>query len=281
MQADDLFEDSATQDPWGTPTQTLRTDLLTSLRAGPVPGVDELEAAAALTRLVHSELVAYGTDGRNRLDDEQIELAQRALRAVLDRHEIVLRLPWRDFGGFYAYWVQKGAKGSWQARRDILSGFFDPVFNELDRLEDAQFSTVVAEAVSPHTATGWPHVDEEIRELKRRFRSAVTAQDYRDVGNRCVAVLEAISRTVYDPSLHLRAGEVEPPVDRTVIRIGRYVEDSLAGAVNMEVRGVVKKVSELAHKTKHRPTPTRREAGIAADSVILLANILRRVDQEF
>jgi len=28
---------------------------------------------------------------------------------------------------------------------------------------------------------------------------------------------------------------------------------------------------------KHRTTPTRRDAGIAADAVILLANILRRL----
>lgn len=124
-------------------------------------------------------------------------------------------------------------------------------------------------------------VDDEIRELQRRFRSAATPQDYRDVGNRAVAVLEALSRTIYDPTKHLRDGEVAPPVDRTNVRIGRYVEDSLGGAENEEVRGVAKKVSELAHKVKHRPAPTRRDAGIAADSVILLANILRRVDQEF
>jgi hypothetical protein len=37
----------------------------------------------------------------------------------------------------------------------------------------------------------------------------------------------------------------------------------------------------LAHQVKHRPTPTRREAGIAADAVILLSNMLRRLDQEF
>jgi hypothetical protein len=96
-----------------------------------------------------------------------------------------------------------------------------------------------------------------------------------------VAVLEALSRTVYEPTKHLRGGETEPAVNKTNIRIGRYVEDSLAGADNEEVRGVATKVAALAHKVKHRPTPTRRDAGIAADSVILLANILRRVDQEF
>lgn len=116
--------------------------------------------------------------------------------------------------------------------------------------------------------------------MKRLFQSAITTQDYRDVGNRCVAVLGALSRTVYDPDRHLREGEEEPAVDKTKQRIGRYVENSLAGKDNEEIRGVVTKVIALAHRVKHSSTPTRRDAGITADSVILLSNILRRVEQE-
>jgi hypothetical protein len=231
--------------------------------------------------LVRSELEAYGTAGGERLTEEQIELAQRALRAVLERNSITLNLPWRNFSGFHSYWLKNDGFGSWQARRDLLDKFFDPVQEELDRLEEAQFRAVVAEAVSPHAATGWPKVDEELTEMKRRFRSAATPQDYRDVGNRSVAVLEALSRTIYDPGRHTRPGETEPAPDKTKQRLGRYVEDSLAGKDNEAIRGVTSKVIELAHSVKHSSNPTRREAGIAADAVILLTNILRRVDQDF
>lgn len=86
---------------------------------------------------------------------------------------------------------------------------------------------------------------------------------------------------MYDPTRHIRPGETEPAPDKTKQRLGRYVEDSLAGKDNEAVRGVATKVIELAHSVKHSSSPTRREAGIAADSVILLANILRRVDQDF
>lgn len=142
-------------------------------------------------------------------------------------------------------------------------------------------ASVNAEAVSPHTKTGWPKVDEELTELRRRFRTAATTQDYRDTGNRAVPVLESISRTVYDPAVHVRDGETELSPDKTKLRISRYVEDSLAGKDNEAIRGVVVKTIELAHSVKHSTAPKRREAGIAADSVITLANILRRVDQDF
>lgn len=284
MSPDDFFEETETISPWSTePTITtkLRKDFLNELRAGSVAGTDDLDAAVALTHLVWDDLIAYGTGGGETLDDKEIALAQRALTATLGRLGITLDLPWRDFTSFRSYWLRNDGYGSWQARRDLLEKFFAPVQTELDRQEEAQFRAVNAEAVSPHTKTGWPKVDEELTELRRRFRTATTTQDYRDVGNRSVAVLEALSRTIYDPSVHLRDGETEPPADKTKQRIGRYVEDSLAGSDNEAIRGVVNKVSDLAHSVKHSTAPTRREAGIAADSVIMLANILRRVDQDF
>jgi len=94
--------------------------------------------------------------------------------------------------------------------------------------------------------------------LRRRFRAAATTQDYRDVGNRAVAVLEALSRTTYDSTVRLRDGETEPPVDKTKQRIGRRVEDSLAGKDNEAIRGVVNKVSDLAHGVKHSAARRRR-----------------------
>lgn len=153
MQFDEFFTEQDDIDPWGVPA-TLRTDLLNMLRAGPLLEDDDLGTAVALTRLVYRELEAFGTDSSNRLNDAEIELAQRALKATLERHGITLDLPWRDFSGFYSYWVRNEAKGSWQARRDILTGFFEPVREELDRLEDARFRAVLAQPVSPRHDTG-------------------------------------------------------------------------------------------------------------------------------
>jgi hypothetical protein len=74
---------------------------------------------------------------------------------------------------------------------------------------------------------------------------------------------------VYDPGKHLRQGETLPAPDKTKQRLGRYIEDALPGIPNEELRGLANKTIEVAHQVKHRHTPTRREAGIAADAVIL------------
>lgn len=285
MHMGDFFhEQTRTLPGWGTELteEVLDETLLRRIRSGPIDGRADQEVATALNRLVRTELEKRATDATQKLDEGGIELAQKTLKTVLWRLGISFDLPWRNFEEFRAYWMERGLTGfgSWQARRDLLTDFFQPILAELDRLEEIQDRGQVATAVSPHTELGWPEVDREVEALRQRFRSAQSAADYRDVGNRSVAVLEALSRTLYDPQKHLREGESEPPIDKTAIRLGRYVEDSLAGRDHEDVRGVVKKTSDLAHKVKHRPAATRRDAGIAADAAVMLANILRRVDQE-
>ena len=141
----------------------------------------------------------------------------------------------------------------------MLHDLFDPLHDKLTVVEDRTF-TALAEPVSPQKATSWPMVDEENRELQRRFHASSTPQDYRAIGGHCVGVLEAPSRTVYDPAKHLYEGETEPAPDKTKQRLGRYIELALPGASNVELRGLVTKAIEFAQRVKHDHTPTRREA---------------------
>jgi hypothetical protein len=251
------------------------------LRAGSIEGRTDFEAAKTLAGLVHDELLAYGTHGGEKLTDEHMMAALMALRAVTRRLGIEFDPPYRNLTTFRSYWVRQGASGAggWQARRDLLEELFGPLHLQLARIEEQAFEAL-AYPVSPHVEVGWPLVDEEIRELRRRFQSASTPQDHRAIGTHCVGVLEVLGRTVYDPARHLRDGEKPPPIDKTKQRIGRFVEDALPGERNGDVRGLASKAIGLAHHVKHSPTPTRREAGISADAVILLANILRRFEQD-
>lgn len=277
---DDFFKTQVVDHGDGFPPyekQLLDRQPLEQLRSGPLRERGDLTVAIALAQLAHQEFESYGTDSSERITDTDAQLVLRALRSCLRRLGIDLSLPWRDLTTFRSHWLRNGCSGSWQARRDLLESFFEPIHRQLYELEEREFQAELADAVSPHAGTGWQKVDVEMDALRRRFRQATTPQDYRAVGTHCVGVLEAISRTVYDPQTHLLPGEDEPPVDRTKQRIGRYVEVELSGKAHESLRGVVTKTIVLAHEIKHRETPGRREAGVAADAVILLANILRRL----
>lgn len=253
-------------------------ELILALRRGPVEGYEDLEVATGLTRLIHDELEKFGTSSEHKLSEPQIRDAILALTAMAKRVGVSdFKLPFRDFGTFRSYWLRNDGHGSWQARRDMLNTLLDPLHDRLIDLENRQLSSTLAKAITPHSATGWARVDAEILELHRHFRIARSEQDHRNVGNDCVAILEALSRQVYDPGIHLRKGEQEPPIDRTKIRIERYIEDALPNAGDAELRKLVRAAIEFSHSIKHSETPTRRDAGVAADAVILLANLLRRL----
>ena len=269
MRIDDFFQESPDAgNPWDSQETELNAELLTQLAQGTAPDPKPLETALPLTRFVREEFEAFGTEPAGlRLSEEEARAALRTLRLVLQRQGIEFKPPWRDFSSFKGHWLSEGAYGSWQARRDILEKWFRPVQDQLDEADEQQFIGELTEGISPHRDLGWSDVDDHIAQLRQRFRSASTVMDYKDVGNRCVGVLEALSAHVYDAEVHCPPGLSEPPVDKTDIRIGAYIEHRLPGKSNEELRGLTKKVSALAHKMKHSPKADRTTTGITADAV--------------
>ncbi|MEV7265762.1 hypothetical protein AB0N38_19610 [Micromonospora aurantiaca] len=284
MRSWEFWTERSVPDPWGgsstTTEQTLNEQLLLAVTRGPIQERPDIEVAVALARFAHEQFEGYGTSGAEISQDESI-IVMRALKGVLARLGVTtFDPPFRDFDTFYKHWRREGAVGGggWQARRDILDEHFDPLHTILDEREAGSITSTLATAISPHPVTGWPRVDEEVSELRRHFESASTQQDHSNVGNDCVAVLEALSATVYEHGKHQRGDEPEPSVASTKARLDRFVEVELPGSDNAELRKLVRSAIEFAQAVKHRrATVSRTEAGIAADAVILLANVLRRI----
>lgn len=286
MRPDDFFAEAEMiwvegMDPWNMPvTRAFNASWVAQLRRGPAPAHDDLDVIAGLARLAHDQLERYGTDGGQELSEDDIRTALLALQATVGRLGITgFALPFRDYGTFRSYWLRRDCSGSWQCRRDLLIELFDPLHDQILDLEVKAYAAETADPVSPRPLTGWTEVDTEIMELRRHFKLARSAQDHRNIGNDCIAVLEALSRQVYDPAVHLRPGETEPPVANTKQRIGRFIEDAATGSDNTSLRGLARGAIEFAQRVKHTPDGRRRDAGISADAVILLANILRRLDE--
>lgn len=280
MRIDDFFlEAPDTGSPWDLQEPELDIELLTQLAQGTASDANPLESALSLTRFVREEFEAYGTSKAGlRMSQDDATAALKTLRLVLKRQGIDFKPPWRDFSSFHNHWVAEGAYGNWQARRDIIEKWFRPVQDVLEDAEEKQFIGELTEGVSPHGELGWVDVDDHIAQLRQRFRSATTPVDYKDVGNRCVGVLETLSALVYDADVHCPPESTTPPVDKTDVRIGAYIDQRLPGKSNEELRGLTKKASALSHKMKHSLKADRTTTGITADAVILLANILRRLE---
>lgn len=273
-----LTDEEVVATSWGKQLtgNPLNGAMLEELVRRPQAGRSDLEVAVALARLAHDEYEAHGTSG-TALPNEDSRLLLRTLRAVLKRLGIdSFDPPFRDFESFKRYWKASGAANSYQARRDLLEHEFGPLHQLLDARESNSLAGVLADPISPYKVTGWQRVDEEVNEMRRHFQSARTEQDYSNVGNDAVAALEALSAAAYEHGRHGEPGVDEPPVANTKARLGRVVDVELPGSQNVELRKVVRAAIELAQATKHRRNGDRRSAGMAADAVLLVVNLVRR-----
>ncbi|MDX6352127.1 MAG: hypothetical protein QOF84_6917 [Streptomyces sp.] len=102
------------------------------LRNASLDDVTDLDAAYELTRLAMVDLEAFGTGGGETLDDEEIAVLLRSLRAVLKRLGVTLNLPFRDFKSFKRYWKDQGMSDSYDARRRYINSVFAPILGQLD-----------------------------------------------------------------------------------------------------------------------------------------------------
>jgi|GEM_PF-677847 len=254
----------------------LRTDMLDEARRGPVSFANDLDISLDLFGLVTLELEKYGTDSSNILADTDIEKVIKVLKSVLRRLGIILELPFRNFTTFRSYWISNGASNSWQARRDILETLFHDCRGALDALEEGRLTKPLTNPADQPNVD-WPEVDNEIRELRRKYESAVTPQDFRALGTNCIGVLEAVGMMVYDPLLDLRGEEKSLAYDRIKDRLNRYIERRLPEDENEELRKVIKATIALANRLKHRTIPDALMAGIAADTTIYVTSMIRRL----
>lgn len=181
MRSDDFFieiEQKSARDPWDPPERTrfiqeFNYQMVNELRQRPHPPWSDTEVAVALCQLTHEQLEAYGTGGGEKLSDDDIAIAIRSLMAVTKRLGVEFEPPYRNYTSFKSYWLRNDGYGPWQARREILAQIFDPLYLRLVRLEEGTFQAQL-EPISPRASVGWPAVDEEIRELRRRFQTATT-----------------------------------------------------------------------------------------------------------
>jgi hypothetical protein len=275
MRQQDLF---ATEDGYFHGQEMLRHELLHKAMKGPLSDVSDLDLADVLVRLTRTEFSAFGSGMKHGINNGDMRLLLRACIVVCQRAGVSFpNLPFRDLDSFRAYWIAEGMAGSYAARTTYIDREFQPIEDQILRMSVTNWEDVLITPVSPHDGTGWNLLDSEIRELRQRFAMARTDQDHCAVGAACVRILEHLGEVAFDPAVHWKEGTDVPPRGNTKDRFDAVIVHAILGPDNDKLRKLARAVVEVAQDVKHRKTPCRRDAGIAADSVIALANLLRRL----
>jgi len=277
MRAEDfwIYEDEFS----GSAKPILNLELLADLRRNQRPLAETASACLALARLTYDEFLEFGTSRNEKLTTTGSQEALRTLSFLATQLGYESFNPgFQDFDSFRTHWLQNGGHGNWQARRQMLSQVFSPLISYLLDLEDghARASDLLA-PVTDEFVEGWARVDEELTALRRHYLIASTVQDFRNVGNDCVAIFASIANAVYSPDVHSNYEEPWPAENFTILKISRFIETRLPGSQNETLRVLVKKINDVAQSAKHDLDGTALKASIAADSVLFLSSALRKI----
>lgn len=270
-----IYED----DFLGSAKPTLNLNLLANLRRTERPLPETLSACLALARLTYGEFLEFGTSHHEKLTNAGSQEALRTLTFLAKQVGfLTFRPPFNDFDSFRSHWLENGGHGNWQVRRQMLGAIFSPLISYLLEQEDTQAkANDLLESVTEDFVEGWSRVDEEISEMRRHYAAASTVQDFRNIGNDCVAIFATIASVVYNSDVHSNFEDPWPPEVNTILKISRFIQTRLPGSRHETLRTLVKKVNDLAHSAKHDLDGTALKASIAADSVLFLSSTLRKI----
>jgi hypothetical protein len=270
------------------PTPCLRTDLVEFILGfGQTAGGEEFEGASladiahAIVKAFHSQLEWFATSGQGVVEDFTVhfELFHRACVKACARAGA--SFPDLDFSSpedFRQFWKRNDMSGSYALRRQYLEGVFGELERELLKKKRLNWTDSLASPITPRGRTDWPEVDAEVEELKRKFGVATSSQDYSGIGQACVRIQEAAIDAAFNPATHMpSSGEPIPSRAMTKRRVDLILSSNHSGSESELLRKLVRSAIEFAQDTKHRTTPNRRDAGIAADATILVVNLLRRI----
>jgi hypothetical protein len=198
---------------------------------------------------------------------------RRSIRQGIRRLGLADPNPWADLWMWYGYWSER--LPGYQDRREHVITRYQPLLDALERLEGRQLGT----GVGP-TQTGWTRVDEQTRQLRQRWATARTPEDYQAVGLLCRDLLISLAGSVFDPDRHQPAGEKLIPAADARNRIGQVLLTDFAGDDFDRLRKLVRSTWDYVVEVLHDRDADETKAGIAADSTIHVVNTMRRLIPE-
>src|SRR5262249_16421051 len=139
-------------------------------------------------------MIAVATGGP-RIDDVQAEFAagHDGVAAELVSRGLENLLPYRDLWEWYGRW-SSGDMPSWQSRRAFVNDLFRDIVRQVQRGGGP--------SKTRDAPTGWPRVDRNVTEIRKRLETASTEEQFQAVGLLCRETLISLAQAVYDAKAH-------------------------------------------------------------------------------
>ncbi|MEX2555758.1 MAG: hypothetical protein WEB06_09010 [Actinomycetota bacterium] len=240
----------------------------------PEPDAGSIDGLLGLIGRQRDLIIAVGTGGPGiKTVDDQYQDRRRRIAAGLARLGLPEPFPWRSLWDWYGFYSANLA--TYQERREHIRELADTVLQELER---RQTQATVADWGQSQEPT-WDSLEARLTGLKTELDAAASQDDLQDVGRRARETIIDAANLVFEDSM-VPAGQDVPPAGDAKNRIGYYIAARMTGPAHAELRSVVKKTLELAHKVTHSSGITRVDAFAAAQATVLVVRTLQEIQRD-
>jgi hypothetical protein len=204
------------------------------------------------------------------IDDVQDEYKnrRRTIASELRRFGLDDPNPFADLWEWYHHWKENFP--TWAERRRYVASIYRDLEDALDHLGSRRLG-----AGLHGLETGWERVDRQLAQLRERYATARTEEDFQAIGLLCRDLLLSCADACYDHERH-GGGKGKPP-SSGMDRLEKMISAEAAGGPNKQLRQLLKATMELANNVQHDRTGTLDKAAVAAEATVTAVTLMRIV----
>jgi hypothetical protein len=237
------------------------------LRTLSTPNRGDSDDLIARLQKVRDIMVSVST-GKRSIDEINGEYRELFAEtdAALRKLAIANPNPFTDLWDWYGRW-RSGDLPSYNSRREFLASIFNPL---LQQIRARQFGQVMAIS----DPTGWPKVDRQVGETRRRLAEAETEEQFQATGLVCREVLISLAQAVHDPARHPPLDGTEPSQTDAKRMLETYIAVEFEGSSNEALRRHAKAAYTLAIDLQHRRTASFRDAALCVEATTSVVSVI-------
>lgn len=212
-------------------------------------------------------MVSVSTGGARiqAVNAQYVERRELIAEALAERH-IEDPNPYSDLWQWYGKWSSD--LPTYQSRRAFIGEIYNPLMVRLRKECQNEGKRVFEEP------TGWPKVDRNIGEIRRRLGEAKTEEQFQAVGLLCREALVSLAQVVHDPARHPSLDGVPPSKTDAKRMLEAFLAAELKTESNKAARKHARASLDLANELTHKRTASFRHAALCAESTTSVINIV-------
>ena len=176
---------------------------------------------------------------------------------------------------WYGKW--KADFPTYQERRIYIKELFSPTLAYFEETEnDKNIETFV-------NLDDWERIKRTIAKIKEDSNVAQNAEDFQAIGLLCRETIISLAQAVYIPWLHGENDEYGKQIGKTdaVRMIENYINITLSGRGNEELRAYAKSTNKLANALTHKRNATKKDMLLCVSSTVALINFIGIIEEKY